>query len=259
MNTSSDAAETVARISIQGTEVALKASGQAASRIIIALIAALKNKKQTMGKTTLTNLLKSGKPLKVFSVKSEDLDTFVKEAKRYGVLYSVLKNKDYKDGIVDIMVRAEDAPKINRIVERFKLTKYDINEIVNEINKDNSNKTKEHDIKIDDDIVVSILGDDKEKIVDEILNTNDIPKQQEGPNQSDPSLAKTEKSPLSEPSYETKNISVEGAKPKKPSVKEKLNNIKKDLEKTRNKKNNTKSKQENKKQKNKKKTKERGR
>ena len=48
-------------------------------------------------------------------------DLFVKEAKKYGVLYNVLidKKQSKKDGMVDIIVRAEDAAKINRIFERF--------------------------------------------------------------------------------------------------------------------------------------------
>ena len=60
-----------------------------------------------------------------------------KEAKRYGVLYSALINKKTKmnDGIIDIMVRAEDASKINRIVERFKLSSYDEATIRSEIEK----------------------------------------------------------------------------------------------------------------------------
>ena len=44
------------------------------------------------------------------------------EAKRYGVVYCVLKGRGKeKDGMADILVRAEDASRINRIVERFRL------------------------------------------------------------------------------------------------------------------------------------------
>ena len=56
-------------------------------------------------------MLKSGKELKVFSVKYDDLKKFTEEAKRYGVLFSALIDKKQKnvDGMVDIMVKAEDA------------------------------------------------------------------------------------------------------------------------------------------------------
>jgi hypothetical protein len=62
----------------------------------------------------LEGLLRSGKELKVFAVRNEDLNKFAMEAKRYGVLYCALRDKKSLDGMCDIMVRAEDASKINR-------------------------------------------------------------------------------------------------------------------------------------------------
>ena len=72
-------------------------------------------------------MIKSGNELKVFTVQQKDLKTFAKEAKRYGVLYSVLREKknDNPNATVDIIARATDAPKISRIVERFKLNTVD--------------------------------------------------------------------------------------------------------------------------------------
>ena len=58
-------------------------------------------------------------------MRTEDLLKFSKEAKRYGILYCALRDKNDKDGMSDIMVRAEDAGKINRIVERFSLATVD--------------------------------------------------------------------------------------------------------------------------------------
>ena len=91
--------------------------------------------KKTKGKTRLTNMLRSGKELKVFAVKDTDLQLFCREAKKYGVLYCVLKDRDATDGITDIMVRAEDASKINRIFERFDLATVDMAEIRSEIER----------------------------------------------------------------------------------------------------------------------------
>jgi hypothetical protein len=72
----------------------------------------MKDKKKTAGKTNLVNMLKSGKELKVFSVRQEDFKKFTEEAKRYGVLYTALINKKAKDGVTDILVKAEDASKL---------------------------------------------------------------------------------------------------------------------------------------------------
>ena len=127
MNHSGDAAEQIVRMSLEGTEVALKLTGSAAKNIAILLYSILKGEQQSKGKARLTNMLKSGKELKVFTVKNGDLKKFQQEAKKYGVLYCVMKDKDNKnpDAIVDVMARAEDASKINRIVERFNLASTD--------------------------------------------------------------------------------------------------------------------------------------
>ena len=77
----------------------------------------------TKGKARLTSMLRSGKELKVFTVKSGDLKKFTQEAKKYGVLYCVLTDRKNKDpnAEVDVIARAEDASTISRIVERFNL------------------------------------------------------------------------------------------------------------------------------------------
>lgn len=137
MSVSSESAEQLTKVMIEGSEVILKVTGSGAKNAIALIAAILKDNTQTRGKTRLSNMIKSGKDLKIFSVSNEDLKKFTSEAKRYGVLYSALVNKNMKveDGIVDIMVRAEDAPKINRIVERFKIATADEAKIKTEIQK----------------------------------------------------------------------------------------------------------------------------
>lgn len=123
MNPGGDAAEQVVRLSLEGVEVAAKISGNGAKNIALLLYAALKQEQKTKGKARLTNMLKSGKELKVYTITSKDLAKFSQEAKRYGVLYCVLKDRKNTDpnAAVDVIARAEDASKIQRITERFKL------------------------------------------------------------------------------------------------------------------------------------------
>ena len=91
-------------------------------------------------------MLRSGKELKVFSVSDNELEKFCREAKKYGVLYCVLKNKTDTDGHTDVFVRAEDASKINRIFERFGIATTDLatarGEIVNANEEKNSDRTE---------------------------------------------------------------------------------------------------------------------
>lgn len=135
MNTGADAADQIVRMTLNGVEVAAKITGTGAKELAVLLYAILKDQKKTAGKTRLTSMLKSGKELRVFAVKTTDLEKFCKEAKKYGVLYCVLKDKDSTDGLTDIMVRAEDASKINRIFERFQLATVDIGQIQQELDR----------------------------------------------------------------------------------------------------------------------------
>lgn len=188
---SSEAADAVIRLYLQGVELTLRVSGVGAKNFAAMLVAVANSKHKTKGQIRLSNLLKSNKELKIFSVKREDLNTFKKEAKRYGVLYTVIFDKS-KDGLIDVMVKSEDAGKINRIVERFKLATVDTLSIKNEITKS---------------------LESKKEVANKQLN---------------PKNAMTEKSPLSEHLLGNKK---EDSTKKRPSVKKKLNEIKEEMEK----------------------------
>ena len=100
MNNAGDAAEQIVRMSLEGTEVALRLSGSAAKNIAVALYAVSRDagKNQTKGQQKLNAMLKSGKELKVFTVGETDLARFAEESKRYGVVYCVLQPKGAKNG-----------------------------------------------------------------------------------------------------------------------------------------------------------------
>lgn len=215
MNTSSDAAEQVVRLSLQGMEVAARISGSGAKNVAAILVAIAKDQQKIKGKTKLSNMLKSGKELKVFSIRESDLKKFTDEAKRYGVLFSAIVDKRNMnfDGMVDIMVKAEDAGKINRIVDRFNLATIDLATVKNEVSQITSKKESKGKIVKEQNTV--------DKIAEEILADDN--------NLSNPNVAKMEKSPLSEHSLGNKKSLDQGSNLKKTSVREELKNIKKTL------------------------------
>ena len=222
MNTGGEAAEQIVRMSLEGFEVAAKITGAGAKNIAILLYSILKEEKKTKGKARLTSMLRSGKELKVFTVKSGDLKKFTQEAKKYGVLYCVLTDRKNKDpnAEVDVIARAEDASKISRIVERFNLASVDTASIVTEAEKSKDAK----DGQPEPDIGVQEKAE-KDKLLDELMG-KPVQKEENAPN---PSVAKTEKSPQSEPTSEQPKKSAEGAtmtKAEKPSVREELRKIK---------------------------------
>lgn len=92
MNTSGDAAEQIVRMSLETGEAALKISGAGAQQLAVLLYAVLKEQKKTRGRARMETMVRSGKPLTVFSVKKGELREFVKEAKRYGILYCAIQS-----------------------------------------------------------------------------------------------------------------------------------------------------------------------
>ena len=232
-NTSGEAAEQVVRMSLEGAEVAVRLAGSGAKHLAILLYSILKDQKKTRGKIRLTNMLRSGKELKVFAVVDGDLPKFCEEAKKYGVLYTVLKDRDSTDRLTDVMVRAEDASKINRIFERFHLTTVDMGSVKAQVEQARADKAQAEKApeKLDDDLPPKPMTEQEKK--DEFVN-----KLLAEPELSDPNAEEgTEtKSPPSEPSSEKKphtekdpdsRVSPE----KKPSVKKELEEIRKDLKK----------------------------
>jgi hypothetical protein len=250
MNPGGDAAEQVVRLSLEGVEVAAKISGNGAKNIALLLYAALKEEKKTKGKARLTNMLKSGKELKVYTITNKDLAKFSQEAKRYGVLYCVLKDRKNNDpnAAVDIIARAEDASKIQRITERFKLATVNRADVSLDIQRDKEKMfPKDKSVKealrggsttAELSPNTSELGDSAEENMQpdperglppaygeepkEGKRIMDGPRQEEP--QINPSLAKTERDPLSEQNSTQANRSNGfPGKTDRPSVREKLN------------------------------------
>ena len=221
MNNGGDAAEQIVRLSLEGFEVAAKLTGSAAKNVALLLVSVLKQEQQTKGKARLTNMIRSGKELKVFSLPQKDIQKFTEQAKRYGVLYCLLRDKNTRvgDAPVDIIARAEDASKIQRICDRFELGKIDKAGVVSQAEKDKADRdavAKEVPTKTRGEIIVEqAMGD---------------PVQKEGQAHQNPTVAKTEKSPPSERSSTIGGSNADRGKAKqadkKPSVREKLERYK---------------------------------
>lgn len=213
MNTS-DSAEEVVKLTLEGTEVAFRLAGEGAKNVIVMLHAIMKENKMTRSKMNLTNILKANKPLNIFPIRSEDLETFSKEAKKYGVRYCALTNKKESkiDGIVDVMVFEEDAPKINRIVERFNFRS--VEDVKEEMKK--SKETK---------MIPEKTGD--EKFIDNIMPKSKDELQQETPSNDN---KKTEnESPLEIYSNTISNEKTKNSDEEKKSVIQELRDIEQEL------------------------------
>lgn len=226
MNNGGDAAEQIVRLSLEGFEVAAKLTGSAAKNIAVLLVSVLKEESKTRGKQRLSNMIRSGKELKVYSVPNKDLKKFVAEAKRYGVLYCVLrdKGKNNENSTVDVIARAEDASKIQRIFDKFEIASVDSKAtVISEAQKNVDER---------DSVQKDIPTKSKAEIIaDEALKK---PNQPDKATHENPTVAKTEKSPPLEPrSRQDATAATDKGTAKKddkkPSVREKLNGYKEAL------------------------------
>lgn len=114
---SAEVSDQVVRMMLMGVEVSVKIAGKATKHLVAFLYALMKGDKKISGKTSLAKILTQSKNVRIFTVKDEDLETFKKLAKKYGMLYSVIKDKNLGDGIKDVMVKGEDASKLQRVFD----------------------------------------------------------------------------------------------------------------------------------------------
>jgi hypothetical protein len=251
MNHSGDAAEQIVRMSLEGVEVAAKITGSAAKEIATFLVAALKSKNGKLklkGKARMTSMLKSGKALEIFSVKDSDLQKFAQGAKQYGIVYCVLRNKKHSpDGLCDIMVKADDAPKISRLVERFKFATVDKAKIESEIIKGRAEKAQDAQAQGTGAKPAAPDKNDTEKLLDDLLGTPEGKTAPDKPEPSKPDAAKT--TPAKEPPPNPKRAKTDkplpsapisesrsksaGGTSSKPSVKEEIREITAELKSKR--------------------------
>ncbi|MBQ9751011.1 MAG: PcfB family protein, partial [Clostridia bacterium] len=188
MNTSGEAADQVMRMMLNGAEVLIKLSGSGAKNAAVLLYSIAREQKKTKGAARLESMLRSGKPLKVYTFRDSDLPKFKEVAKQYGILYTVLKEKDKTGGVFDVMVRAEDESKIARITERFNLARVNTADLRAEIIREKEEAEK-------DEGKTDVPETDKpeksadEKLADEILGK---PIQKEENEMENPTAARTE-------------------------------------------------------------------
>lgn len=119
MNNGADAADQMVRESLQFAEVAIKLSAMGFQKSLAIAWAYMKENPKVRGKTNLDRLLREGKELRLISLQTKDLKDFEQQAKQYGLLFAAIKDKAAAGEKVDIMFKAEDVSKLNRIYERM--------------------------------------------------------------------------------------------------------------------------------------------
>lgn len=227
MSTESESAEQVVRLSLEGFEVVARLTGDMAKNFAVMLYALSKDtNKKTKGKTRLTNMLRQNSKLSIFSIKKEDYPLFKKEAKRYGILYSALFNKNAKtsDGKVDLIIKEDDAVRVNRLVERYNITRVDVEKVEKMIEQDGKttevNKATDKPV-IDKDIQEKNTSQD---LINKLMKKQNVKEENENANPSN--FTGAEKNSPSENLLRQNEKNEKMDNSEKPSVYEKLERIK---------------------------------
>lgn len=120
MNYGGDAADQIVRYSMEGMEHTLRISGSIAKNLAVLIVAVMKDQKKTRGKTNLLRMLKEQRAMKFFTIPHDRLREFAGEAKSRGLLYVVIRDKKNPQ-FSEIMVFADDAAKVNRVLDKMNL------------------------------------------------------------------------------------------------------------------------------------------
>lgn len=231
MSTSSDSAEEMVRLSLEGFEVVAKLTGSMAKEMAVMLYAMSKerNEHQT-GKVRLNKMLKSKGNFKIFSINKENLEDFKKGAKKYKIPYSAIyvKGNKNKNGIIDIVVKEDDAVLVNRIVENYNLVTVNqskLDEVLEKAEKENPTLAPKEKTEIQKEVQEKNTSED---LLNKLMKkTNN---KEENENESPSNIPVTEKEVPLENLSKASEKTEETKKEEKPSIREKLDTIKKQNE-----------------------------
>ena len=104
----------------ENMEHTLRISGSIAKNLAVLIVAVMKDQKKTRGKTNLLRMLKEQRAMKFFTIPHDRLREFAGEAKSRGLLYVVIRDKKNPQ-FPEIMVFADDAAKVNRVLDKMNL------------------------------------------------------------------------------------------------------------------------------------------
>ena len=115
-----EAADQVVRYSLEGIDHGLRLSGTMAKNLAVFLAAVMKNNQKSYGRISMARMLRENRPLKFFTVPSNRIHEFAKEAKKRGLPYVVIRDRK-NPKLCELMVFADDAAKVNRVMDQMEL------------------------------------------------------------------------------------------------------------------------------------------
>ena len=118
MTNSGDAAETVVRVMLTGTEITLRLTASAAKNLLALSVALAKQHKQISGKTRMKKILKDTRDIRVFPMTRAQYREFQKKAKPFRLLYAAIRDRD-GGGQIDLVLPATELDRANLVFEKM--------------------------------------------------------------------------------------------------------------------------------------------
>jgi hypothetical protein len=117
-----EAADQMVRMMLSGTEVAVRLSGSAMKSLLALTLALAKDHKQISGKINLGKMLRETRDLRRFPMTPQQYKQFQKLAKKNKLLYSVIRDKDDRGRVLDVILPVTELARANDIFERILYT-----------------------------------------------------------------------------------------------------------------------------------------
>ena len=117
MTNSGDAAETVVRVMLTGTEITLRLTASATKNLLALSVALAKQHKQIFGKTNMKKMLKDTRDIRVFPMTKTQYRAFQKQAKPFRLLYASIRDKN--GGQIGLVLPATELDRANLVFEKM--------------------------------------------------------------------------------------------------------------------------------------------
>ena len=117
-----EAADQMVRMMLSGTEVAVRLSGSALKNLLALTMALASNRKTLSGKVNMGKMLRETRDLRRFPMTPEQYKQFKKLAKKHKLLFSVIRDKDDKGKVLDVILPVTELDRANAIFERILYT-----------------------------------------------------------------------------------------------------------------------------------------
>ncbi len=118
MINSGDAAETVVRVMLTGTEVTLRLTASATKNLLALSVALANQHKQISGKINMKKMLKDTRDIRAFPMTKAQYRAFQKQAKPFRLLYAAIRDKDGR-GQIDLVLPATELERANLVFEKM--------------------------------------------------------------------------------------------------------------------------------------------